>query len=161
MSSLLNPNKIEPIHLLEASQFVQDRVSGLDHAQAIEVWNAHLGLLGDQTLAGARQVHVRTETAMMLPDGLSQEEAMYPTIQYGELALRAHLGGVRLVQIRDRHVVMWMLCEAVLRDTHLQQEELPADGKITDLVNPLSVGRKIRRPLYAPVKLINFALPAL
>lgn len=150
---------IEPIGLLEASWMVQDQLVGLNKQEATEAWYVHRPLIGTKpSLAGTRRVHVRTETAVMLADGLSAEEAIYPMLQYGELALKGFLSDIKMVHFNGSATVMWMLSDAVLRDTHLREVELSDD--MNDLVNPLPVGVPIRRPLYAPAKLISFAIPA-
>jgi hypothetical protein len=152
---------IEPIRLLETSQFIQDQLTGLGKIDASRVWNEHRSLLGsDPSLAGTKHVHMRTETAMMLPDGLNGEEAVYPILQYGELAFRGYLADVKMVHFKGSATVMWMMCDAILRDIHLSVLELSDETNDSELVNPLPVGIPVRRPLYAPAKLIDFALPA-
>lgn len=154
--------EIETINLLEASQFVQDRVSETSTAEeATEVWNDHRPLLGSNpAYAGARSLHIRTELALMIRDGLSSEEAVYPYLRYGELALKGRLANVNMLHLNGRPLVVWMITDAVLRDIHLEEIEITNDTEDREFVNPLPVGRPIRRPLYAPAKMIDSVLCA-
>jgi hypothetical protein len=65
-----------------------------------------------------------------------------------------------MVRFNGNNTVVWMMCDAILQSLQARVVEVSDESDDSDLVNPLPVGTPIRRPLYVPVKLIDFALPA-
>lgn len=158
---MFTPESIHHVDLLEASAFVQEILDEAPPDQVLDTWETHRALIGNEPeYHGAKRIHLRTEGALMLPDGLSAEEAIYPILEYDEMAMTGWLGSVNMVRMNGEAIVLWRILNAKIHQASATEAILDPDSAEDDLINPLPLDRPLKRPIYAPAKLIAFAMCA-
>lgn len=153
-----------PKDLLEACVGVQQLIN---EAPAEE--QDKLGLDFEQMMLhslyyGAHRVEIHSQLAYGLPDGLTTESLLWPSMAYGRLRVRALLAGVRYWRVNNRPTVTWMAGEPQIRqlwdDAEAAIDIDPALQSQVTVVDRVATGSVLRRPLYFPVDQIESALVA-
>ncbi len=118
-------------------------------------------LAGQHDFRGATKVIVGSEAALMMRDGMSTDEAIWPYLQFGALRLRGNLGRAQYVAFGQNGSLSWMLTGADVLDPPAEVELSAEDGMSEMSFDYyLPHDRPVRRPLYLPVNLIDYALCA-
>lgn len=119
------------------------------------------GLGRQHDFYGASKVIVRSETALMMADGMSTDELVWPYLQFGNLRLRGDLGRAQYVAFGTEGTLAWMLTNAEVVDPPTELELSAEDGMgEMEYGYYLPHDAPIRRPLYLPVNLIDSVLCA-
>ncbi len=149
------------LELCQAWQAVINDQESMEFKNAIGREAVTGELSGVPSFHGSRKVIVKTEAAIMLPDGLSMEETVWPMLSFGEVAAKGELGRVSYVRLNGSGLITWMLLNArVMNTQEVDLEAVEQDIQEPDFAYYLPVDRDIQRPLYLPVSLVHYALPA-
>ena len=121
---------------------------------------ARQSLSQDHRFHGASKVIVKAETALMMPDGTSGEEAIWTVLQFDELRVVGDLGRLQYFRFNKEGTLAWMIQNA--RAIGISQEvELGAENNESlELDYYLPSKAPVRRAMYFPVSLIDYALCA-
>lgn len=151
-------------NLLEPCQAWQRLISesdDLEYKTALASQAVQTELSGLPGHYGARKVIVKAGSALMMPDGLSAEEALWPMLAFGEVVLKGDLGRVTYLRMRQQGLITWMLHNSrVINTQEATAEELSKGFEEREFDYYLPVERAIKRPLYLPVGMIDYALAA-
>lgn len=122
---------------------------------------ACVSLDGKRDYHGATKVIVQSEAAVMMDDGMSTDETIWPWVSFGSLLLRGDLGRAQYVTFGEQVSIAWMLTSSELLDAGKEYELADLDNDNNgELDYYLPDSGIIRRPLYLPVNLIDYALCA-
>lgn len=110
----------------------------------------------DMDYFGTRRLILKSGAALMMQDGLSQEENVWPYVQFGEVLVRGELGEVKFVKFQSERFISWPIFNAQTMDPP-QSVELSV-SEIPEYDYYLPANRAIQRPLYMPVSMIDLVL---
>ncbi|MEI7683146.1 MAG: hypothetical protein WCJ24_02495 [Candidatus Saccharibacteria bacterium] len=158
---MINNEFFVPRNLLETCQGWQEVVRSVEGIEAQDQAGRQAceGMRENRYFNGASKVIVKTESALMLPDGLSQEEMVWPTLQFGVLRLVGDLARVGYIRVNSEGTIAWMINNARIIDRP-QEFEIVDEERPSEFGYYLSIEKPVRRPLYLPVGLIDYALCA-
>jgi hypothetical protein len=118
---------------------------------------------GDVNYYGAKKLEVRTLGAYGMPDGLTWESDTWPVVMYGEMRLMGTLARISYMRVHRVSSLAWMIVDPLVRedygDTTAPQTEAEKNASREDYL-PLELNRRLARPLYLPVGMIESALVA-
>lgn len=157
-----------PKNLLENCQGLQEviAVSPLDEKSRVGADMKNMIPDTELHYHGTRKLELHTLAAYALPDGLTTESHIWPTLRFGELQLRGDLAQVAYMRADRIHTLAWMMVDVVIRRDHGEQymtmvTDSDEYDTVTDpehIITP--VGQKLARPLYVPVGMIESVLAA-
>lgn len=115
---------------------------------------------------GAKKLEIHTLSAYGLPDDLTLESQVFPTVRFGELRIKGWLAQVAYMRVERIANLAWMMVGTVIREdfgeVQLAQVEdaevYAAEQSLNDALNITE--RKLTRPLYVPVGMIESVLIA-
>lgn len=149
-------------NLLETCRGWQEVISSIPDKEGKDAAGQHaLSTIRSHDFHGENTVVVKTDLALMMEDGSSQEEMLWPIQEFSNLRLMGHLGKVAYLSFPDQGLISWRLVDARVVDP-LPEPTIVDDMNDDSLEFPyyLPVERKVRRSIYLPVSMIDYALPA-
>lgn len=106
---------------------------------------------------GTRNVLVKSEAALMLRD-TPDDEALWAAIQFQEIIAKGWLGKINYLVLNGHGTLTWPLYDAQVINT--EEVEIATDDELPPTDVHYLPTDKIRRPLYIPVGMIDYALCA-
>lgn len=115
---------------------------------------------------GSKKLEIRTVAAYGLPDSLTLESEMWPIVRYGGLRLKGELAQVSYIRVERINTLAWMIVDAVIREESPETvvasvyeiDEYEED--LREAIVRLPIDKKLTRPLYLPVGMIESVLIA-
>lgn len=152
-----------PRNLLETCQGVQEVIVASPPEVQDKVGLDFEKMMGQKVdYHGARKLEIHGREAYGLPDGLTTESSIWPTVEYGQLRVRAQLSGIQYWRIGSQPTLLWMTVEPQFRDLWGELDALVSMDPTTEyeVADRVTMGTSLRRPLYFPVNMIESVLVA-
>lgn len=150
LTDLIEQSRTWQLAVLSTNSYAESDALGL---QANNELRKHPAVLA------AQRIIVRASKAYMFPDGLTSEEAFWPSLEFEDVTLSGDLAGPRYVRPGKVGLITWPIHNAQIHTQH-EVEITPDSDPSEGAGYYLSTDREVRRPLYAPIYVINYALAA-
>ena len=154
---MTNPELFVPDNYLELCQGLQEVIASVSPDEQDIAGAKVREMAGKAVYFGEKKLEVRTLGAYALPDGLTMESDVWPTVSFGAMRLRGELAQLAYARVGRVRSLMWMMVEPKVREASPTPSTNIFDAEVARLGYKNDV---LRRPLYLPVGMIESVIIA-